>query len=79
MGLIKNFKWTNDDQNEVSTYIAKDGMSPDDAAKKWVDANPDKVDAWLEAEPDTLADVPGKCAYALPARVLDTPGGRGDA
>ena len=24
--LIKNFKWTNDDQNLVSTYIAQDGM-----------------------------------------------------
>jgi glycine betaine/proline transport system substrate-binding protein len=46
--LIKNFNWTNEDQNTVSTYIAKDGMSPDDAAKKWVDANKDKVDAWLE-------------------------------
>ena len=25
----------------------KDKMSPDDAAKKWVEANPDKVKAWL--------------------------------
>ena len=31
----------------VATYIAKDGMSPEDAAKKWIDANPDKVKAWL--------------------------------
>ena len=46
--LIKNFHWTNTDQNTVSTYIAKDGMSPDDAAKKWIDANPDKVNAWLQ-------------------------------
>jgi glycine betaine/proline transport system substrate-binding protein len=46
--LVKNFNWTNDDQNLVSTYIAQDGMSPDDAAKKWVDANPDKVAAWLK-------------------------------
>jgi glycine betaine/proline transport system substrate-binding protein len=45
--LIKNFQWTNEDQNTVSTYIAQDGMSPDDAAKKWVEDNPDKVDAWL--------------------------------
>ena len=45
--LIKNFHWTNDDQNIVSTYIAQDGMSPDDAAKKWIEDNPDKVDAWL--------------------------------
>jgi glycine betaine/proline transport system substrate-binding protein len=45
--LIKKFTLSNDDQNIVSTYIAKDGMTPDDAAKKWVDANPDKVKAWL--------------------------------
>ena len=45
--LIKNFQWTNEDQNIVSTYIAEDGMSPDDAAKKWIEDNPDKVDAWL--------------------------------
>ena len=45
--LIKNFQWTNEDQNTVSTYIAQDGMSPDDAAKKWVEDNPDKVQAWL--------------------------------
>ena len=30
--LIKNFKWTNEDQNLVSKYIAEDGMDPDDAA-----------------------------------------------
>ena len=30
--LIKNFNWTNEDQNTVSTYIAQDGMDPDDAA-----------------------------------------------
>ncbi len=48
VGLVKNFQISNDDQNVVSTYIAKDGMTPDDAAKKWVDANPDKVNAWLK-------------------------------
>ena len=46
--LIKNFNWTNEDQNTVSTYIAKDGMTPDDAAEKWIEDNPDKVDAWLK-------------------------------
>jgi glycine betaine/proline transport system substrate-binding protein len=46
--LVKNFKWTNDDQNLVAKYIAQDKMDPEDAAKKWVDANPDKVDAWLQ-------------------------------
>ncbi|WP_426570035.1 ABC transporter substrate-binding protein [Streptomyces canus] len=45
--LVKNFNWTNDDQNLVAKYIAVDKMSPEAAAKKWVEANPDKVDAWL--------------------------------
>ena len=45
--LVKNFTWTNDDQNLVAKYITADNMSPADAAKKWVDANPDKVNAWL--------------------------------
>ena len=30
--LVKNFKWTNDDQNLVAKYISEDGMSPEDAA-----------------------------------------------
>ena len=45
--LIKNFTWTNEDQNLVSKYIAEDGMDPDEAAQKWIDDNPDKVEAWL--------------------------------
>jgi glycine betaine/proline transport system substrate-binding protein len=46
--LIKNFEWTGDDQNLVAKYITADGMSPEDAAQKWIDDNPDKVDAWLD-------------------------------
>ena len=45
--LIKNFEWTNEDQNLVASYIGQDGMDPDDAAKKWIEENQDKVDAWL--------------------------------
>jgi glycine betaine/proline transport system substrate-binding protein len=45
--LAKKFEWTNDDQNSVARSIAVDKMSPEDAAKKWVEANPDKVNAWL--------------------------------
>jgi glycine betaine/proline transport system substrate-binding protein len=46
--LIKNFKWTGDDQNLVAKYITSDGLAPEDAAQKWIDDNPDKVDAWLK-------------------------------
>ena len=46
--LIKNFEWTNEDQNLVASYIGQDGMDPDAAAEKWIEENQDKVDAWLE-------------------------------
>jgi len=45
--LIKNFQWTNEDQNTVAQYITEDKMTPDEAAEKWVSENPDKVEAWL--------------------------------
>jgi glycine betaine/proline transport system substrate-binding protein len=47
VNLVKNFTWTNDDQNTVAAYIAKDGMDPEAAADKWIADNQDKVDAWL--------------------------------
>jgi glycine betaine/proline transport system substrate-binding protein len=48
VNLIKNFHWTNADQNLVATYIAKDGMKPADAAQKWIDANQSLVNQWLQ-------------------------------
>jgi glycine betaine/proline transport system substrate-binding protein len=39
--LVKNFKWTNADQNLVATDIALNKMSNDEAAKKWLDAHQD--------------------------------------
>jgi glycine betaine/proline transport system substrate-binding protein len=45
--FIKNFQWSNDDQNIVAGYIARDNMTPDAAAKKWMDANTDKWKAWI--------------------------------
>ena len=44
--FLKNFNWTNDDQNKVAADIAA-GKTYDEAAKAWIDANPDKVKAWL--------------------------------
>ena len=46
--LVKNFNWTNEDQNMVALDI-ESGMTPEAAAQKWIDANKDKVDAWLAA------------------------------
>jgi glycine betaine/proline transport system substrate-binding protein len=45
--FVKNFNWTNADQNSVALDISNK-MSDDDAAKKWVDAHPDLVNAWLK-------------------------------
>ena len=47
--FIKNFKWTNADQNSVADDITNKNMTPDDAAKKWVDANEAKWKAWIPA------------------------------
>jgi glycine betaine/proline transport system substrate-binding protein len=46
--LIKNFHWTNADQNLVATYIAKDGMAGPAAADKWIAANKSLVDQWMQ-------------------------------
>jgi len=45
--VIKNFTWTNQDQNTVAYDIAENKLSYDDAAKKWLDAHPDAWKAWL--------------------------------
>jgi glycine betaine/proline transport system substrate-binding protein len=45
--VIKNFQWSNENQNDVSKSIAVDKLSDDDAAKKFLDAHPDLVTAWL--------------------------------
>jgi len=46
--LLKNFSWTNEDQNLVAKYIAQDKLTDEQAAAKWVAANQAKVDAWLK-------------------------------
>jgi glycine betaine/proline transport system substrate-binding protein len=45
--LIKNFSWTNEDQNLVSDYITNQGMTAEEAGKKWVEENEDAWKAWL--------------------------------
>ncbi len=45
--IVKNFKWTNADQNTVAAYI-EGGMTPAAAAQKWIKANKAKADAWLK-------------------------------
>ena len=44
--IISRFKWTHDDIQSVMADLA-DGMPEEDAARKWVETNPDKVSEWL--------------------------------
>lgn len=45
--FLDQFHWSPDDMAEVMVAI-QEGTSPEEAAKTWVDANADKVNAWLE-------------------------------
>ncbi|SEM16806.1 ABC transporter substrate-binding protein [Nonomuraea pusilla] len=45
--LVKNFQWTNEDQNAVANDMTNNGMTGEQAAKKWLDANTAKWQAWL--------------------------------
>jgi glycine betaine/proline transport system substrate-binding protein len=45
--LLRNFHWTTGDQNEVSLMIADQKLSPDEAAKKWIDTHRSTWEAWL--------------------------------
>jgi len=45
--LVRNFRWTNDDQNQVAGDMTDRGLSADQAAKKWLDAHQAAWRAWL--------------------------------
>ena len=47
--MIKNFNWTNADQNTVADMITNQGMTAEDAAKKWVDEHEAIWKAWVPA------------------------------
>jgi glycine betaine/proline transport system substrate-binding protein len=44
--LVKNFSWTNADQNGVAADL-EGGMTAEEAAKKWIAANTATVNSWL--------------------------------
>ena len=46
--VLRNFKWSNADQNLVAKWIAGDKVKPEVAAAKWAKANRAKVNAWLK-------------------------------
>lgn len=45
--FLDRFQWTPDDMAQVMVDI-QEGMDPEEAAQKWVEANGDKVNAWVE-------------------------------
>jgi glycine betaine/proline transport system substrate-binding protein len=45
--LVKNFQWTNTEQNTVASFMDVYKMQPAEAAKRWAQANPDRVEEWL--------------------------------
>ncbi|MEV6017460.1 MULTISPECIES: ABC transporter substrate-binding protein [unclassified Streptomyces] len=45
--FLKKFRWTTGDQNEVSLMIANDKLTPQEAAKKWVERHRSTWKAWL--------------------------------
>jgi glycine betaine/proline transport system substrate-binding protein len=45
--MIKKFSWTNADQNSVADAITNGGLTPEAAAKAWVDAHESVWKAWL--------------------------------
>jgi glycine betaine/proline transport system substrate-binding protein len=48
--LIKNFKWSAEDQNIVANYIANEGMTRDEAAEKWIADNEATWKPWIPAK-----------------------------
>ncbi|MFC9955665.1 ABC transporter substrate-binding protein [Streptomyces prasinus] len=45
--FLRKFRWTTEDQNEVSLMIAEQRMAPQEAAERWVDGNESTWKAWL--------------------------------
>ncbi|MEV6348967.1 ABC transporter substrate-binding protein [Actinoplanes sp. NPDC051851] len=45
--LLKNFTWTNADQNEVARDMTEKKMTADQAAEKWLEANRTVWEKWL--------------------------------
>ncbi|MFD8588312.1 ABC transporter substrate-binding protein [Streptomyces sp. NPDC059637] len=45
--FLKNFRWTEDQQNEVAQMIAGERMPAEEAAEKWVEENPQVWKKWI--------------------------------
>ncbi|GIO31909.1 MULTISPECIES: glycine betaine ABC transporter substrate-binding protein [Paenibacillus] len=45
--FLDRFEWTSDEMGEIMTAI-EEGAKPEDAAKKWADDHPDRVNEWIK-------------------------------
>ena len=45
--MLSKMQLTTEQQSEIAGFVDRDGLSAEEAAKKWVDANPDVWQAWL--------------------------------
>lgn len=45
--ILDNFNWTLEDMQSVMLEMSE-GITPEVAARNWIEANPDKVESWLE-------------------------------
>jgi glycine betaine/proline transport system substrate-binding protein len=45
--FLSKMQLTTEQQSEIAGFVERDGMDVKDAAKKWVDANPDVVKGWM--------------------------------
>ncbi|MFP3988400.1 glycine betaine ABC transporter substrate-binding protein [Streptomyces sp. E11-3] len=45
--FLKNFKWSNKDQDAVVSYMKVDGMKSDKAAEKWIKENKSTWEQWI--------------------------------
>jgi glycine betaine/proline transport system substrate-binding protein len=47
--MIRNFNWTNEDQNAIADMITNKNMTPEQAAEAWAKDNEAKWKAWIPA------------------------------
>ncbi len=46
--LLDNFNWTPADMQQVMVWNREEGAKPYENAKRWIEENPEKVQAWLQ-------------------------------
>ncbi|HEX6144466.1 MAG TPA: glycine betaine ABC transporter substrate-binding protein, partial [Geminicoccaceae bacterium] len=46
--LLKNLKFSLDMENQIMSAILDEGAAPEEAARSWLEENPEVLDGWLE-------------------------------